>query len=89
MKHDLLTEGFSLPTSEYLLFICFQIYLVHVLAMTGNMSAVAGYTPVLILTRKFKGLDFREITSLPDFKKVIYMASHFNHCEINPMLTTS
>ena len=40
-------------------------------------------------TRKFKGLDFREITSLPDFKKVIYMASHFNHCEINPMLTTS
>ena len=48
MKQDLLTKGFSLPTSEYLLFICFQIYLVHVLAMTGNMSAVAGYTHVLI-----------------------------------------
>ena len=48
MKQDLLTKGFSLPTSEYLLFICFQIYLVHVLAMTGNMSAAASYTPVLI-----------------------------------------
>ena len=48
MKQDLLTKGFSLPTSEYLLFICFQIYLVHVLAMTGNMSPVAGYTHVLI-----------------------------------------
>ena len=48
MKQDLLTKGFSLPTSEYLLFICFQIYLVHVSAMTGNMSAAASYTHVLI-----------------------------------------
>ena len=30
-------------------------------------------------TRKFKGLDSREITSLPEIKKVIYMARHFNH----------
>ena len=29
-------------------------------------------------TRKFKGLDFTEITSLPEIKKVIYMARHFN-----------
>ena len=29
-------------------------------------------------TRKFKGLDSREITSLPDIEKVIYMARHFN-----------
>ena len=88
MKQDLLTKGFSLPTSEYLLFICFQIYLVHVLAMTEKY--VCGCRLYACFnTRKFKGLDFREITSLPDFKKVIYMASHFNHCEINPMLTTS
>ena len=32
-----------------------------------------------ITTRKFNGLDFREITSLPGVKKVIYMARHFNH----------
>ena len=32
-----------------------------------------------INTRKFKGLDSREITSLPKIKKVIYMARHFNH----------
>ena len=32
-----------------------------------------------INTRKFKGLDSREITSLPDIEKVIYMARHFNH----------
>ena len=32
-----------------------------------------------INTRKFKGLDSREITPLPEIKKVIYMARHFNH----------
>ena len=32
-----------------------------------------------INTRKFKGLDSREIPSLPDIKKVIYTARHFNH----------
>ena len=32
-----------------------------------------------INTRKFKGLDSREMTSLPVIKKVIYMARHFNH----------
>ena len=32
-----------------------------------------------INTRKFKGLDSREITSLPDIKKVIYMVCLFNH----------
>ena len=34
---------------------------------------------VCINTRKFKGLDSREITSLPEIKKVIYMTHHFNH----------
>ena len=46
MKQDLLPKGFSLPTSGYLLFICFWIDLVRVLATTGNTSAVAGYTRV-------------------------------------------
>ena len=32
----------------------------------------------LINTRKFKDLDSREITSLPDIEKVIYMARLFN-----------
>ena len=32
-----------------------------------------------INTRKFKGLDSKEITSLPDIKKMIYMALHFDH----------
>ena len=32
-----------------------------------------------INTRKFKCLDSREITPLPEINKVIYMACHFNH----------
>ena len=47
-KTDLLTKCF-LFTSNFIdvdTFTCFWIDLVHVLAMTGNMSAVAGYTPV-------------------------------------------
>ena len=32
-----------------------------------------------INTRKFKGLDSREITSFPEIKKVIYVARHFYH----------
>ena len=32
-----------------------------------------------ISTRKLKGLDSREITSLPDIEKVIYMARLLNH----------
>ena len=67
--------------------ICFWIDLVRVLATTkipGSQRWVAGYTRV-INTRKFKGLDSRKITSLPDIEKVIYMARHF----INRMLITS
>ena len=36
----------------------------------------------LINTRKFKDLDSREITSLPDIEKVIYMARLFHHRRI-------
>ena len=32
-----------------------------------------------INTRKYKGLDSREFTSLPEVKIGIYMARHFNH----------
>ena len=32
-----------------------------------------------INTRKFKGVDSKEITSLPDIKKMIYVALHFDH----------
>ena len=75
-----LTSYFNLSTVEYssgyLLFIsystiCFWINLVRVLATTGNTSAIAGYTLACIITRKFKGLDSREITSLPEMKNVM------------------
>ena len=46
-KHDLLAKGCLLPTlSTSILFVCFWIDLVHVLATTKNTSAVAGYTRV-------------------------------------------
>ena len=37
---------------------------------------------------KIKGLDLREITSLPESKNVMNMVRHFNHCQlkINCML---
>ena len=67
-----------LPTlSTSILFICFWTDLVRVLATTTkNVCSRKLY--VCINTRKFKGLDSREITSLPEIKKVIYMARHFN-----------
>ena len=37
------------------------------------------YACVNTSTQKFKGLDSKEIISLPVIKKVIYMASHFNY----------
>ena len=69
MKQDLLTKGFSLPTSEYLLFICFQIYLVHVLAMTGNMSAAASYTHVLIIHESSRALTSEKLRHCQTSKK--------------------
>ena len=64
-KQDLLAEGFLLPTlSTSILFTRFWIDLV--LATTGNTSAVAG----------FKGLDFREITSLPEIKNWKWFTWH-------------
>ena len=47
MKQDLLAKGFLRPTlSKVILFICFWIDLVRVLAMTGNTFAAAGYMHV-------------------------------------------
>ena len=64
---DLLAKCFLFSTlSTSIVFTCFWIDLVLVLATTGN-------------TRKFKDIDSREITSLPDIEKVIYMAHLFNH----------
>ena len=74
------TSYFNLSTVEcssgYIVFIsystiCFWIDLVRVLATTGNTSAIAGYTLACIITRKFKGLDSREIISLPEMKNVM------------------
>ena len=43
----ILAKGFLPPTlSTLILFICFSIDLVHVLATTKNTSVVAGYTRV-------------------------------------------
>ena len=73
-------SAFSLlPTlSTSILFICFWIDLVRVLATTGN-NVCGRRLYACINTRKFKGLDSREITSLPEIKKVIYIAHHLNH----------
>ena len=77
-KQDLLAEGFLLPNlSTSIRFICFWIDLVRLLATTRTMSGCRLYT--CINTQKFKGLGSREITSLPEIQKVIYMARHFNH----------
>ena len=63
-----------LPTlSTSTLFICFWMDLVRVLATTGN-NVCGRRLYACINTRKFKGLDSREITSLPEIKKVIYIA---------------
>ena len=63
--------------SGYLLFICFWIDLVHY--NSDNRKCVCGrMLYVCINPWKFKGLDFREITSLPEIKKWFYMARHFN-----------
>ena len=78
----LLAKGFLLPTlSTSILFICFWIDLVHVLATTRDTSHDLPSSRLYACknTRKFKGLDSREITSLPDIKEVIYMALHVNH----------
>ena len=67
MKQHLLVKGFLLPTlSTLILFICFSIHLVCVSNYVYN-------------TEKFKHLHCREITSLPQIKKVIYCSCHFNH----------
>ena len=42
------------------------------------LCGIAAYTRLHVNTQKFKGLNSREITSLPDIEKVIYMARHFN-----------
>ena len=47
----------------------FWIDLVCILMTTRNTSAIAGYIYRCINTRKFKGLDSREIASLPEIKK--------------------
>ena len=74
-----LLKVFLLPTlSTSILFICLWIDLVRVLATTGN-NVCRRRLYACINTQKFKGLDCREITSLPEIKKVICMARHFNH----------
>ena len=74
-----LLKVFLPPTlSTSILFICLWIDLVRVLATTGN-NVCGRRLYACINTQKFKGLDCREITSLPETKKVIYMARHFNH----------
>ena len=84
--------GCTQAISTSILFTCFWIDLVRVLATTGNTSAVAGYTVRVytVNTRKFKGLDSREITSLPEIKKVIKNGTSFQSSpKINRMLITS
>ena len=74
---DLLAKGFFLLTlSTLILFTCFWIDLVYMLVITGNMLS---QTIRMYEYTKIQGLDSREITSLPEIKKVIYMAHYFNY----------
>ena len=68
---------FLLYRRRHFSFICFWSDLVRGLATTGN-NVCCRRLYACINTRKFKGLDSREITSLPEIEKVIYMARHFN-----------
>ena len=70
-EQDLLAKGFLLPIlSTSILFTCFWIDLVSVLATTRNMSAVAGYMRVT----KIQGHRFQRnyIIQWPEIKKVIF-----------------
>ena len=80
---------FLLPTlSTSILFICFWIDLVRVLATTGN-NVCGRRLCACINTRKFKGLDSREITSLPEIKKSYLHGTSFQSSpKINRMLIT-
>ena len=60
-------------------FYLFLSCLVRVSATTRNTSTAASYTYACINKRKLKGLDSREIASLPEIKQVVYMERHFNH----------
>ena len=79
-RQNAAVSAFLLPPtlSTSILFICVGTDLVRVLATTGN-NVCRRRLYVCINTRKFKGLDSREITSLPEIKNVIYIALHFNH----------
>ena len=55
------------------------------LAMTRNASPVAGYMGRLYKYTKIQGYS-REITSLPDNKKVIYMAIEFVDPQVSEKL---
>ena len=62
----------------YLLFICFWID--FSMGVSDDLKYVCCHRLyACINTQKLKGLDSKEITSLPEIKKVIYMASYFNH----------
>ena len=71
-KHDLLVKVFYflLYWRQYFLFVWF---------LNWFSTRVRKYLCACINTHKFKGLDSRDITSLPDIKKVIYRAHNFNH----------
>ena len=61
----------------YFLFVSELIFLTRV--SNDQKYLCCGRLYSCINTRKFKGLDSREVTSLPEIQKVIYMARHFNH----------
>ena len=52
---------------------------IGVISVVGILSVAEIISMVGIISVAVQGLDSREITSLPDIKKVIYMARHFNH----------
>ena len=72
---------YSLPptVSTSILFLCFWIDLVRVLATTKNTSAVAGYARVQIHENSRASIPEKLHYIIAEIEKVIYTARHFNH----------
>ena len=89
-KYDLLAKGFLLPTlSTSILFICFWIDLVRLLATTGNTSAVARYTRVLKYT-KIQGRRFHRNCIIARYRKSDWHGTSLQSSpKINRMLITT
>ena len=70
---------FLLYRCRYILFVSELIYTVSSTSASDAQKYLCSSSLyACINTQKFKGLNSREIASLPDIEKVIYTVRHFN-----------